>query len=67
MVKEESNLNPELDYSTERKENESYEDYKERRKQVNKLIKRRLKGFLFWNSSERGTYYTKYLTNVKEV
>ena len=38
-----------------REENESYEDYKERRKEENKKLKRRLKGVRVW-PGEWGTY-----------
>jgi len=39
-----------------RQYNEAQTAYKERRKQDNKDLKRRLNGFLFW-PSERGTYH----------
>ncbi len=39
----------------ERLEGESFEDYKERRKQHNKEIKKKLKPKMFW-PSRQGTY-----------
>ena len=39
-----------------RKENESYQEYKERRKLANQEAKKRSKGYLYWNSSQRGTF-----------
>ena len=49
-------------------ENESYEEYKARRSKVNKYTKRRLKGFLFWDSSKRGTYKKEYIDKLaKEI
>lgn len=37
-----------------RKDNESFEDYRERRKKTNKLVKSYCRGFLVWNSSKEG-------------
>tara|TARA_Y100001938_G_C8091998_1_gene435600 strand:+ start:2723 stop:2914 length:192 start_codon:yes stop_codon:yes gene_type:complete len=41
---------------TKRKEGESYSDYKLRRKVENLLLKKKLKGIMYWNSNERKTY-----------
>jgi hypothetical protein len=47
-----------------RDENESWSDFKLRRR-VEKLIdKKRLKGVLYWNSNQRGTYIKK---NIDEI
>ena len=67
-MKTKTNLenNSSLNYSSKREENESYEDYKERRKRTNEIMRRRLKGFLFWNSSKRGTYKKEYYENIQD-
>ena len=39
-----------------RKDNESFENYKNRRKKANLIIKMMLRGNLFWDSSKKGTY-----------
>ena len=41
---------------TKRKEGESYSDYKLRRKVENLLLKKKLKGIMYWNSNQRKTY-----------
>lgn len=56
----------ELDFTPHRLENESYEDYKNRRKVCKMFEKRRLKGFLFWDSSKRGTYTKELGTKLLE-
>ena len=56
----------EIDSTPYRKEGESYEDYKARRKNANMWMKFKLKGFLFWNSKERGTYLTEYETQLQD-
>lgn len=43
----------------ERIEGESLEDYKTRRKMVNWATKRRLMGFLAWDSKKNGTFKYK--------
>ena len=45
MVEEKEEV---LDINSTRLENESFEDYKERRKKVNKITKEYLKGRIFW-------------------
>lgn len=40
----------------ERLQNESNKDLKIRRKKQRLLLKAKLKGFIFWNSSVKGTY-----------
>jgi len=39
-----------------RRDGESYEDYRTRRKGEQKALKVYLKGRLYWDSSKRGTY-----------
>ena len=46
----------ELDFTPHRLDGETYEEYKNRRKVCKMFEKRRLKGYLFWNSNQRGTY-----------
>ena len=46
----ERNLNP------KREENETYEDYKKRRKDNNEFLKFYLKGEIVWESKREGTY-----------
>lgn len=48
-----------LDFTPHRLENETYEDYKNRRKVCKMFEKERLKGYKFWNSKERGTFTKK--------
>ena len=42
-----------------RKHDENYKEYKEALKQEEKLLKKFLKGKIFWNSNIRGTYRKK--------
>ena len=39
-----------------RREDESFEDYKQRRKEDQEETREKLKGKLIWNSKEQGTY-----------
>lgn len=39
-----------------RETNESFEDYKKRRKEFNSECKRKMEGTLIWNSQKNGTY-----------
>lgn len=57
-----------------RHENESYEDYKERRKEENKKLKRRLQGIKVWpgdwgtyNSSVHGAVETRLKTIMEKL
>ena len=45
-----------INLSDKREKNESYEAYKIRRKKNKQSIKQHLKGEIFWNSQEQGTY-----------
>jgi|14BtaG_2_1085337.scaffolds.fasta_scaffold265094_1 hypothetical protein len=45
-----------LDFTPHRLENETYEEYKNRRKVCKMFEKQKLKGYKFWDSSKRGTY-----------
>ena len=49
----------------QRKNNESYEDYKKRRKKANDDLKFKLKGEIFWESKRHGTYKKKLQRNQK--
>jgi hypothetical protein len=57
-----------------REKDESYEDYKKRRKEENQKQKLRTKGHLYWNSSTRGTFtkekeqkmYEEIATKIKD-
>jgi len=53
MAEKLKNLNP------KREENESYDDYKVRQRENTVWLERRLQGYLFWNSKQRGTYTRK--------
>ncbi len=46
-----------------RLQNESYEDYTNRRKISNLKRKEQKKGKIFWNSSKLGTYKTSFKVN----
>lgn len=48
-----------LDFTPHKLENETQEEYKQRRKVCKKFEKQRLKGLLYWDSSQRGTYIKK--------
>ena len=41
---------------SKRKENESFEDYKKRRKEEKKKLKSRMKGKVVWESGKYGTF-----------
>ena len=45
--------------SAKRGHNESFKDYKERMKKNNNSVKMHLKGELFWDSRNQGTYVRK--------
>lgn len=45
-----------------RKEDESWESYKERRKKANKLVRAYRRGFLLWNSKKEGPADSRVLT-----
>ena len=45
-----------LTIGRQRKEEETYEEYKKRRTEENKAIKMHLKGKKVWNSDKQGTY-----------
>ena len=48
-----------INLSNKRMENESFEDYKKRRKENKKRIKWHLKGEMIWESKIDGTYTKK--------
>ncbi len=48
-----------LDFTPYRLENETREEYKNRRKVCKMFEKAKLKGQLYWDSSQRGTYIKK--------
>ena len=45
-----------INLSNKRNKNETFEEYKIRRKKNKESIKQHLKGEIFWNSREQGTY-----------
>ena len=56
------NIKKEVDNKIEalkRREGESFEDYKERQRGENRVLKRYLRGRLIWDSSRWGTYKRK--------
>ena len=46
----------ERNLNSKRMDDESYDEYKLRQRENTVWLKRRLKGYLYWNSASRGTY-----------
>tara|TARA_R110002051_G_scaffold103198_1_gene174928 strand:- start:1013 stop:1177 length:165 start_codon:yes stop_codon:yes gene_type:complete len=52
-------VNSKRNLNQEREENESFEDYKKRRKDNKEYLKFYLKGEIIWESKTEGTYVRK--------